>query len=723
MTTLAKLAPPTSVAVGDDGSASSVTDASFDISIQHETTLCKQVASERKPTVTRASPQPILLKFPQTDSKPSAIPLGIEASLSLPLVSYIHHTSPLSQILSVGDVILELDGVRSTDLSYSDMNRWFAGGSLSGALGEKNETAPAGSEDINEERTLLFLPGWNSPYNPHNESYAGPINLQSLQINEPQDNDEPTSGCLDEKLSKSITILDGPLLKRASSRGSDGYDATRQVFSRRSSDVYDPQTETEVEPNEEHIDNVSGVPYKPVRVDCSSQESVLEVLAQSDDCSMKSTCTLYLDEAGDDPGASSPNGEVDEDVESIKEAAETSSVASPVYSACTKKEEDVPVSPSTTATTYSKSSAGSSSSKGLISVEEELLESMPLPPFSFQDVLEANVASPTQQESNSITYDSSPIMMFARPSPSTISSDQDSSHNTFSSSVEELIGLSLDDGSQDYSADESVVKEMLAGKDVAASVSTENTVTKQHLTEDARTGDQQHNSSAKLESPAAAGDSMRQDDLLEQLPNAAQDEVSLAEDVPKDTLSPLPDNDSNNKPESPHKVAEDLVQREELIIQDVHRQTAQDPSPSNEEARDWEETLHQERTRSAPAFNEIAVNLNDCEDVSTIYGGKYNSSQHSTTARIEDNLIGYMESGQYHPAIYDYNTASQLELYQQDSQARKLALEEQDEEMKQAILLRLKKRHCVIEGMFAVFISLAAMLLIGIVVAVMRGKA
>ena len=101
------------------------------------------------------APSPISLRIPPCPDGGTS--LGVELSLSLPIIVYIHPASPLLTVLHVGDVILELDGRRSTEMGFEELNGWFAGRSF------------CASDDC--ERSILFLPGRNNPYNPECDRY------------------------------------------------------------------------------------------------------------------------------------------------------------------------------------------------------------------------------------------------------------------------------------------------------------------------------------------------------------------------------------------------------------------------------------------------------------------------------------------------------------------------------------------------------------------------
>ncbi|KAL7516527.1 hypothetical protein ACHAWX_001535 [Stephanocyclus meneghinianus] len=174
MSTVAKPMPtevPRSIQHGgseeSSSTSSSVSDSFEDLScpkVYDGPTQPSPLLPPPKPTVS-AGPQPILLKILHDPTAATPINLGIEINLALPMISYVHPTSPLLHHLHVGDILLELDGLRSTELDYRQLHRWFHGRSPT-------------SSSTRHYRTLLFLPGKKSPYN---HEYAALTRRRSVE--------------------------------------------------------------------------------------------------------------------------------------------------------------------------------------------------------------------------------------------------------------------------------------------------------------------------------------------------------------------------------------------------------------------------------------------------------------------------------------------------------------------------------------------------------------
>jgi hypothetical protein len=169
--------------------------------------------------------------------------------------------------------------------------------------------------------------------------------------------------------------------------------------------------------------------------------------------------------------------------------------------------------------------------------------------------------------------------------------------------------------------------------------------------------------------------------------------------------------------------AQEAVANDSLAPSTLQKQ-APPEEEEEEEQEDWEKLQQKRRKRPAPAIDTITVDLGCDEDISTIFGGKYNPDMYAASSRVEDNLIDFAENGKYDP-----NTMSQLIVhgleshvrFQNESNQRKIELERQDHQMKEERLNLLKRRHCIIESMFAAFIFVAVIVLVGVLVVVLRG--
>ena len=174
------------------------------------------------------------------------------------------------------------------------------------------------------------------------------------------------------------------------------------------------------------------------------------------------------------------------------------------------------------------------------------------------------------------------------------------------------------------------------------------------------------------------------------------------------------------------------------------------------------------RNRPAPKFDYVDVDNNGVvggqnDEVSTIYGGKWNSALHTPGQRLEDNL-GYMEEGYLGgyggvsvtgrsvdtrsivygsssragnaPRYYDPNTQSQLQQdpnllglanpiaqqYEDDATARKNRVAEDERDRKESILKQMKKQQHCVEGFLVALIVLSVVALVIILVMVLRNK-
>ncbi|KAL3790415.1 hypothetical protein HJC23_013587 [Cyclotella cryptica] len=705
-------------------------------------------------STTVVGPQPILLKFLlHANTTTAPINLGIEINLSIPIISYVHPTSPLLRHLHVGDILLELDGVRSTELDYRELHRWFHGRPLS-------SSSSSNRDGTFDERTLLFLPGRNSPYNPENLQSARfmdrqnsrgemtttggkrrstPDGPETIERNRTNDPTPVTAG------PKYVDVL--PLQKRPSS---SSHDSTRQVFSRKSSHDSCHSMDDGENGTQEKVHMIKEESHCPLVLEKNAPDTDQAIRNIHCNESIQSGCTLYLDEE-----------------ESIHHDEQTSSVCTPTRRICPrchhdydtnmeKKEMEEPISPSTTATTFSKSSEdgddvvsvggngqdsdGSQDSGGGSSSESGNLDGgMGLP-------MTPDLESSSDATSNRILYPSSPLIMFVGP--------------LTNSSLSSGNGVSDDDEVGGNSHKDSLLEQPCQGEDNDfgqgrmhtlihdVEMATENVL----LAKDS--GD--HYVETIAEVPLGSGpDEQSQcrpeqdlnDNEQEQTPldqtqskeNSRQDLYGIVDALhPNNSLEDAPIIVVNNNDGT---LANDLIDH---VSKDVKHQEQIAPNPAKsdcEEEENWEKIFQQQRNRPSPNFDVIYVKLGfagNCEeDISTIYGGKYNPSLHSTNnARMEDHLIGYMEEGQCHPnklPIYDYNTLSQLTLgmsnaavsseqIDRETQARKLQLEEQDYLMKKARLIRLKRQHRVIEGIFAVLIVVAVGVLISILLVALRGK-
>jgi hypothetical protein len=655
---------------------------SCEISIEHELMLKGAQTNIVSGTPKSLAPKPILLRLPCTS--PSCN-LGVELALSLPLIAYIHPTSPLLNVLHVGDVILELDGKRTTDLRFEQLNSWFSGRSSS------SDCINDGSGESCREKCILFLPGRNSPFNPESSRYdPDGLKCHSLLVKlSDVEKSSNETGCGDE------------LLYFRQETG-----ATDEMTEKSESDVSEAVRECDASGIKGSLDATGTVPSP----DCSEREdSVSSNLQEECDatsikgCSVlsvdsKSTCTLYLD----DTGTVAPSQDCSEREDSVSsnpsDFDQRSSIATPKIQSTLEKymvesmddgdKKEAPVSPSTTATTFSNSTPDgssleeASSSSDSSSVRSSYVQTIP------NNFIAPDLNSP-DESAGSINYPSSPLMVFEHPSPqSSVSLSEEL--NKFESMVP-----SLPFETESCHADEDKESVIAETVDESGSSSTTEHVESQ----------QEFDTFCKsvLEKNGIA------DDAVESQEN---------EETPSLDIEPIQCPNVDHLEES----ANEAAANDNLAPSTLQKQATS--APEEEEEEDWEKLQQKRRKRPAPAIETITVDLGCDEDISTIYGGKYNPDMYAARSRVEDNLIDFTENGKYDP-----NTMSQLIVhglgsnarFQNESNQRKIELERQDHQMKEERLNLLKRRHCIIESMFAAFIFVAVIVLVGVLVVVLRG--
>jgi hypothetical protein len=91
------------------------------------------------------------------------------------------------------------------------------------------------------------------------------------------------------------------------------------------------------------------------------------------------------------------------------------------------------------------------------------------------------------------------------------------------------------------------------------------------------------------------------------------------------------------------EIANEAVANDNLGPSTLQKQAPQE-AEEGEDEQDWEKLQQKWRKRPAPAIDTITVDLGCDEDISTIYGGKYNPDMYAASSRVE-NLIDFAENG------------------------------------------------------------------------------
>jgi hypothetical protein len=562
--------PATTTPLDDESTIDSI-----ELSIHEEQ---KIVLSE---TPKSLAPQPILLHLPPN------IHLGVELSLSLPIVAYIHPTSPLLGVIHVGDVLLELDGVKTTELEFVKWHSWLAGNS---------------NHCDGKKRSMMFLPGRKSPFSECRDGLRHSSLVPVVKFDEPKD--------------ESMMMT---------------------MYSRQ-------ETGTTVE---------------------------------TSDASLQSVCTLYLA----DDGGSLPSVAKSTTVDTLEEE---SSIITPTHQLHQCQEEIMeekkdPVSPSTTATT-----------KSCDSRSRELND---------EDGLGSNVMNDLQLHPDLMAPDlNCHNIIMEMTCPVSLNGDLEEIKPTSPLSVSSCQEKMMQGDECEHDKEEVSESSSLVSTENRESQHEFDSLCQSVLEKNGLVDASVNNAPLNLDSDQIES----QDETVMQLQKQAE----------------IPIGDTDDTPSLPAVETEDSC-----INKDTHhRQTpippaSQDPSPQEEE-HDWEKLEQKRRKRPPPTFDTITIDYGCEEDVSTIFGGKYNPSLYASNARLEDNITDN----------YDPNNLSQLKLHgvppnllQQESLARKLALEDQDHQRKLERLNLLKRRHCIVEGIIGVFIFMAVVVLIGVLVVALRG--
>ena len=716
---------------------------SADLSI-HEITHTKLVSSTPRP------PQPILLRLPNHGDM-SGVPLGIEVDHSLPVITYIHPTSPLFNILNVGDVLLELDGVKTTRMGFIEWNAWLAGRSFS---------HPANDTVQNEERSLLFLR--KGGFDPH--CIVDGV-LSSILCQEEVDvsNMEPEKGYLrqgtgptatsfsteeesveqctlyldESSLCTTYTTHDVPDEKvecpaspttTASTSKSWSSDDEKQLC------IGDVDVSVPILQNEESMETLDvkcsddneyqATPCPDESIpDASSPLLVFEGSSQSCSMSCKSNTDndnmpcMSVESAG--MAESSASGSdcneggtvdiicVDED-DSVTEVAEPLAVRQDELFGKAEQSETLRNDDDNISYSLDGNVVDEDCTYGEASSEEELEQSH----ITSED--EQLEESEVLCNGDGISYSLDVKVLDCNCTDEEASPEEelDLSHTSQDEQLKQPEALCNEDGTPHSPADDAVGKDCANGEAILP-ISQDDQL---ELSEtQCNKDDSSHSPTLKVvEEDCTDREASSEDE--HQLPSMSQDEQL---EQPK----PLCHGDGIIL-SSAAKVADKCCLDEEADIEEMPPPQTRIPLP--EEANDWEELQRKKRSRSTPTVDAITIKMGCDEDISTIYGGQYNPSLHASNARIEDGLTSFdqIQSNQYDP-----NTLSQLKLHgielqcqhQMESRARKKALEEQDYQMKEARLNLMKRRHVMIEGAFAVFIFVAVVVLIGVVVVILRG--
>lgn len=535
------------------------------------------------------SPKPKLLRLVNEINNR---PLGIELSQSLPIVSYIHPSSPLREILFVGDVILEFNGRKSTETNFHGL---FA----------SNKT-----NDVDKTRSILFLPGRKSPYNPESSDYI-PDGV------------------------KWHGIVDGKALVVEETCATD--DLTERSDS-------DERTTTHGQTDKREAE-------------------------------LNSVCTVYLDEEANDESQESVHNRCNH----VHQP--TSPSLAQTLKEFVQEDKDVKdkIGLDTTTTTHSSSMDNSgrneqlgsdNSSNHCNSIEKERNQ----PPAEIMP----HVQSPNGS-SNSINYPSSPLVLFDRPSPqSSVSFSGEFDNNSSMPSLPlSPISRQTDEKNQSH-YDTEKNAEVLE-------------VLKHTL----------------LRNPSREFEDLCQSDL-------GKCDVGGSE-VPYGDPSHNGENTNLFPAENDTTTGETNITKENGLPQSILKKNRKDRKKGK----------HKPRHRPPPTFDTIIIEQDwDEEDISTITGGRYNPNLHASNASVEDHIVDCIELG------CDPNTLSQLTLSRikeqnqshNDNQALKVTLGKEDNQMKETQLKLLKRRHRMIEGIFAVFILVAIVVMIGVLVVILRAR-
>jgi len=531
------------------------------------------------------SPKPKLIRLV---NELSDQPLGVDLLQSLPIVSYIYPSSPLRGLLFAGDVILELDGKKSTEMNFHNLNGWLA--SNNSNVVDKTP------------RSILFLPGKRSPYNPGSSDYTpnrvewhGTVDGKALVV--------------DERCATDVLTERSGSQKQTAPHGKTDKSVTQ---SNSVCTVY----------LDEEVDNKSqeSLPYNRVHQPTTpSLAQTLEEFVQGDKNSK--------DKNGLDTTTTTHSSSVDD--------------------------------------SGSNQQLGNNDSSNLVRNFEE-----DQPPA---DILPHVQSSPGS--SNIINYPSSPLVLSDTHSPqSSVSfSGEFGNDSTMPNLPLSPISRQTDEKNQSHD-------------DTEKSHNAEVLEILKYTLRRSSSREFEGLCQSVLEKYDAEGSKVQSDDLSHNGKNV-EETVTAKETATVEALPPS-----------------------------ILKKTRKDTKKGK--------CKHKSRNRPPPTFDTITIEQDWEEDVSTIYGGKYNPTLHASNASVEDHIFECIETG------CDPNTLSQLKLhgieehnqFQSEDQAGKVVFDNEDYQMKQIQLKLMKRRHRMIEGIFGVFIVVAIVVMIGVLVVIMKGR-